>query len=226
MFGFWVLMFFTVIAALVIIVRPISNDKKELRCLYNAEKEKNFTYERHEQKIKMMKQTMLICYNISEWEADYYSRIFYNFSKQYDLPWEVYPAIIQIESKYHTDLLSEKRAKGVMQILETTGKTIADKIGIKYVNDRSLWNELLNVPIGCTYLSDMMKEQGVENGIKCYLGGPNYKKSESNAVIKKYIANYYNDVWVEYQKTKYIYRGVVADYLHKTDIDTLYLDNN
>jgi soluble lytic murein transglycosylase-like protein len=143
-----------------------------------------------DKKIECMTKTLMILYGISKWEARYYSIIFFDFSENYKIPWEIYPAIIRIESNFRTNLTSDKKAKGLMQVLESTASEECKLLGIKYVNDRTLWNDICNIVIGCNYLSRMIKENGIEDGIKAYLGGPGILKSknisvENNRYIKE-----------------------------------------
>jgi soluble lytic murein transglycosylase len=184
------------------------------------------TYLENSRKLKAMQQSLVIAYGITKWEARYYSYIFYDFSKHYGLPWEIYPAMIRVESNFRTTLKSDKDAKGISQVLESTAAEVAQKIGINYVNGETPWNDLLNLVIGVTYLSDQIStgngsdDEKIKHGIKCYLGGPDYlRKSVSNQNTNTYLANYSTTVWQEYVKLSYIYKGVYADAKSKSKLD-------
>jgi len=164
-----------------------------------------------------MAKTLVVAYNISTYEARYYSTVFYEFSDKYDVPWEIYPALIRIESNFKPGLRSSKGAKGLMQILEGTGRDVARKIGVNFIPEETLWNETLNLVIGMTYLTDAIKRDTTESdssalahGIKTYLGGPDYVKAlkEASGENAKYIGVYKSTVWDEYTKLRYIYKGV------------------
>ena len=83
-----------------------------------------------------------------------------------------------------------------------------------FITGETLWNEILNLVIGLTYLSEgIVEDKGdVEHGIKRYLGGPDYlRKSASNESTSSYLANYATTIWQEYVKLTYIYKGALSE---------------
>jgi hypothetical protein len=168
--------------------------------------------EKKDIKIKCMEKTLLTTYQVSKWEAHYYSIIFNDFSEHYNIPWEIYPAIIRVESNFKTDLKSSSDAKGIMQVLESTGKGVAQKIGIDFIENSSLWNEIVNISIGCTYLSTNIEQKGLEKGVQCYLGGPDYLKTvKADAKKKQYVSEYKTTVWKEFNQLLFIYKGIITE---------------
>jgi len=184
---------------------------QDLQKQITIEKEKNKLYILHEECINDMARTLMIAYNLSKWEAHYYAIIFDDFSRQFDIPWEIYPAIVRIESNFRCNVGSPKGAKGMMQILESTGEQIAKEYEIDYIPNQTLWNTVINMVLGCGYLSQHIKEKGLEGGVKSYLGGPDYAKTEkTNPNANQYIGEYRSTVWKEYLKLSYFFRGVKA----------------
>jgi N-methylhydantoinase B/oxoprolinase/acetone carboxylase alpha subunit len=59
--------------------------------------------------------------------------------------------------------------------------------------------------LGCNYISTAL-ERGQEFAIKKYVGGPGYSDT------CQYTQQYYEDVKREYEKLKYIYKGIRFDY--------------
>lgn len=173
-------------------------------------------YALREKRIKYMTKALIATYGLSKWEAHYYSIIFDDFSCSYEIPWEIYPAIIRIESNFKCTLVSSKGAKGIMQILESTGENLAGKMNIEYTESSTLWNDIINLILGCRYLSDNIKRQGLESGVKSYLGGSGYLKTISNKEtgkkVEKYIGEYKSSVWKEFTNLSYIYRGIVNEF--------------
>ena len=168
-------------------------------------------YKDEDLKIECMTKTLVAAYNLSKWESHYLSIIFYDFSKNYKIPWEIYPAVIRIESNFKGTLVSPKGAKGMMQILESTAKPIAADLGIKFKESETLWNDFLNVIIGCTYLSNNIQKMGLESGVKGYLGGEAFHETiKKNEEAKKYISEYKTTVWKEYKMICYIYKGIIC----------------
>jgi len=168
-------------------------------------------YKQRDLKIECMTKTLVAAYNLSKWDSHYLSIIFYDFSKNYNIPWEIYPAVVRIESNFKGTLVSPKGAKGMMQILESTAKPIAVELGINFKDSETLWNDFLNVVIGCTYLSNNIQKNGLEDGVKSYLGGEAFHEViKKNEEAKKYISEYKTTVWKEYKMICYIYKGIIC----------------
>lgn len=180
--------------------------------LVQQEKIKNRNHTIEEERIKDMIKTLTKTYNLSRFEARYYAVILNDFSQYYRIPWEVYAAVIRIESNFNGTVCSPKGAKGIMQLLEPTGRGVANELGINYTESQSLWNELINITLGCSYLSKAIKSKGLEGGICVYLGGPDYLKSiQNNKDADKYLSQYKSTVWKEFVLLSYIFRGIVNE---------------
>jgi len=176
-------------------------------------------YQLKDRTIINMEKTLHIAYGLSHWEGKYYSVIFYDFAESTGVDWEVYAALIRIESNFRTTLKSEGGAKGIAQILEGTAEEVCKKLDIKYVENETLWNDLLNLVIGLSYFSDgyvvsneTTHQAKITHAVRRYLGGPDYKKNiKVNEKTKNYIGNYKTSVMKEYKRLIYIYKGVVAE---------------
>lgn len=163
-------------------------------------------------RIDCMAKTLITVYGLSKWEAHYYSVIFDDFSQEYDTPWEIYPAVIRIESNFKCTSVSGKSAKGIMQILEPTGEMLAKEIGMNYMKGETLWNDFCNMILGCYYLSFNIRDKGLDGGVQTYLGGPAYMVSaKANTEVFKYLGEYKTTVAKEYKTLLYIYRGLVTE---------------
>jgi hypothetical protein len=175
--------------------------------------EANKQYILKDQRLQCMTRTLITApYGLSKWEAHYYSVIFDDFSINYKIPWEIYPAIIRVESNFKGTLVSSKKAKGFMQVLEPTGKSAADEIGINFVAGETLWNDFDNIIIGCYYLSANIKKQGFDEGIKSYLGGPAHlKTAAADKDASQYMAQYKTTVAKEYKFLNCMFRGLSAE---------------
>jgi len=173
-----------------------------------------------------IERTLLVSYEfLSRYEAHYYGGIFDDFSKTYGIPWEVYAALVRIESNYDPSQKSDKGAIGMTQVLESTGRVTARAMKLKFKEDKTLWNDLLNMMIGFTYFSDGFKtkmnegatrEEAIKHAIKRYLGGSGYQKKISSSTergkeTRIYITEYNNTVWQEYRRLQYVFKGICAD---------------
>jgi hypothetical protein len=153
-------------------------------------------------KINYMEKTLIIKYGISVYEAHYYAIIYYDFSNKYNISWEIYPALIWIESRFHPVLTSNKGASGIAQLMEITAKYECEKLKIKYIKNNTLLNVIICQVIGFTYLSESINKNGFDDGIRSYIGGPSFIKG-SNAVEE-----YINLIKEEYMTLHYMYVGI------------------
>lgn len=171
--------------------------------------EEYLNYKKQDQRLLCMTRTLMITYNLSRYEAHYYSIFFDDFSKSYNIPWEIYPAVIKIESNFKPNLTSPKAAKGMMQLLESTAQGVAKELNINYVDGQTIWNDFINVILGCTYLSNAIKDKGLEGGVCVYLGGPDYLRNKDTD--DTYLPRYKSTVLKEFKQLSYIFRGVVNE---------------
>jgi soluble lytic murein transglycosylase-like protein len=176
-------------------------------------------YQKKETKLNNMQKTVEVIYNLTPYEAHYYSIIFYDFSERYKIPWEIYPALIKIESSFNSVVLSKEHAKGMTQVLESTGRLQAEKLGIPF-NGNTLWNCVLNMVIGfdffsegyAEYIDSTTQEKALKHAMKRYCGGPGYSQISSTKA-KIYVKGYKDSLWEEYQKVSYVYKGLCYDQL-------------
>lgn len=85
--------------------------------------------------------------------------------------------IMREESHFNPGCLSRSNAMGLMQILPSTGKWIAEKLGIKgRFNKDSLWNTDRNIAFGCWYLNYL---RDLFNG-DLFLGAAAYNGGQGN----------------------------------------------
>lgn len=175
-----------------------------------------------------IERTLKVSYEfLSKYEAHYYGIIFDDFSRAYGVPWEMYAALIRIESNFDPTAKSDKDARGLTQVIERTGKSTAASLGLRYKEGVTLWNDLLNMVIGFTYFSEgyrarlnegATRDEALQHAIKRYLGGVNYNvdtKTPSATGHGKekrvYVSEYTVTVWQEYKKLQYVFKGVCAD---------------
>lgn len=96
------------------------------------------------------------------------------FAKMYDVPQELVFSVIKAESNYNEKAVSSKGAVGLMQIMEPTGKWAAEKMGKEEFSKELLYDPVINIQIGCFYLSYLMDlyEGNLENALAAYNAGP------------------------------------------------------
>jgi len=72
-------------------------------------------------------------------------------------------ALIAQESTFDKDIVSSAKAIGLMQIMPTTGRRWARRLGIRNFSTRRLTVAEINVRIGTAYFADLMKQFGSEH---------------------------------------------------------------
>lgn len=82
-----------------------------------------------------------------------YKDLIVKYSVEYNLEPELISGLINAESGYNKDAVSSQGAVGLMQVLPSTAKEVANKLELK---DYSLNNPQDNILIGCYYLSYLM----------------------------------------------------------------------
>lgn len=80
------------------------------------------------------------------------------YSETYDLDPFLVSAVIKVESGYNKDAVSNKDAKGLMQIGPTTGKWAADVIGVKNYTSEMLFEPEVNIRFGTWYIRQLKNE--------------------------------------------------------------------
>jgi hypothetical protein len=87
-------------------------------------------------------------------------------------------ALIFAESEFWNWAVSEKGAKGLMQIMPYVAQPIAQQMGIEWMGDKTLFNPFLNVRIGIYYLSQLILDfRDLRLAMTAYNYGPTYVKS-------------------------------------------------
>jgi len=90
-------------------------------------------------------------------------------------------ALIHKESSFRIHARSKVGAIGLMQIMPTTGKYMAKKLGIKYKNKKTLFEPSVNIKIGIAYLAQLRRRfQNDAHFIAAYNWGPTAIRREIN----------------------------------------------
>ena len=70
---------------------------------------------------------------------------------------ELLYAVIKVESKFNPNAISKSKAKGLMQIMDSTAKEIAQKNNIE-LTDENILDPEINIEIGTIYLSQLIEK--------------------------------------------------------------------
>lgn len=80
------------------------------------------------------------------------------YSEIYDLDPFLVAAMIKVESGYNKDAVSNKEAKGLMQIGPSTGQWAAEVLGIENYNSEILFDPEINIRFGSWYIRQLKGE--------------------------------------------------------------------
>lgn len=92
---------------------------------------------------------------LSTADVERYSNYILTYSKQYDVDYKLVAAVIAQESKFKVNAKSRVGALGLMQVMPTTGKNVAQKLKLSHHN---LLDPKDNIQIGVKFISMLHKE--------------------------------------------------------------------
>jgi len=85
----------------------------------------------------------------------------------------VIAGLIRQESVFNPKALSRANARGMMQLLPSTGRLVAKSAGLGAVGPADLYNPSLNITLGTSYFSQQLQRFGrVELAAAAYNAGP------------------------------------------------------
>lgn len=147
-----------------------------------------------------------------------YSEYVEKYSSEYNLDPLLVLSVIRAESKFNKDSTSTKGAKGLMQIMDSTGEWISTHVEIDYFKPSMLYNPEVNIQMGCWYLNNLIEQFGnIDTALAAYNAGSgnvsewlddnDYSKDGETlynipfAETKKYV----DRIKVNYKMYKYLY---------------------
>lgn len=102
-----------------------------------------------------------------------YSEYVDKYSSEYNIDRNLVFSIIKAESSFNSKAVSPRKAKGLMQIMDSTGKWAAEKIKIENYETGMLLQPDANIRIGCWYIARLLKQynQDTELALAAYNAG-------------------------------------------------------
>jgi len=117
-----------------------------------------------------------------------YREIVDKYCDVYDVDRYLVFSVIRTESFFESDVVSNKGAVGLMQIMPDTGEWIAEKLNLENFSDKDLFEPEKNIMIGVWYLNYLSDRFGgnMDTVIAAYNAGPsNVSKWLSNDEFSK-----------------------------------------
>ncbi|MBD3384957.1 transglycosylase SLT domain-containing protein [candidate division KSB1 bacterium] len=93
-------------------------------------------------------------------------------------------------------VISNAGAMGLMQVMPTTGAFLAAEEGISFTSKEILYDPIINIRLGCRYLSQLVAMYEHDGGLAAYNGGP-----------------YRAEMWIESNKNYNILFAETRDYV-------------
>ena len=95
------------------------------------------------------------------------------YSKVYDVDPNLVLAVIRAESNFDDKATSSRCAYGLMQIMPDTATWIAENMKLKDFNVEKLYNDELNINMGCWYINNLNTEfnGNIDLVLAAYNGG-------------------------------------------------------
>lgn len=107
-----------------------------------------------------------------------YQTLIKKYSEKYDVDPYLVAAIINVESKFDKNAVSNKNARGLMQIAPITGKWASEELNIDDFDVEDLFDPELNIMIGSWYLNILSQE--FDNNLQLILAA--YNAGSGNVV--------------------------------------------
>jgi len=132
------------------------------------------------------------------------------YSEEYNVEKNLIFAVIKAESNFDKEIVSNKGAKGLMQILDTTGKEVAESINLD-MEQFELLNEDTNINIGTKYLATLIQKYNNESlALAAYnAGSGNVDKWIEQNILKNDGSNIEN---IPFKETNNYVRKVLRNY--------------
>lgn len=82
-------------------------------------------------------------------------------------------AVIQVESGCYRRAVSSVGARGLMQVMPSTGAAVARRLALEWEGEDSLFDPQLNVKLGVAYLGELQRRYGdIRKALVAYNWGP------------------------------------------------------
>jgi soluble lytic murein transglycosylase len=122
-------------------------------------------------------------------------------------------AVIRSESAFDAYAVSEMGAMGLMQMMPTTGTSLATQRGTLLRHRRTLFDAELNIELGTAYLAALLRQFGTpEAALVAYNAGPSAARQvlRRPELRRKFLAGYPRTVISEWRRLRSRYAAVVA----------------
>jgi soluble lytic murein transglycosylase len=101
------------------------------------------------------------------------ANVLYDESKQHGIDYRLMLAVMKVESNFKHDAVSNRGARGLLQLRPVFAKYIAKDAGIKWKGAKTLDEPKMNIMIGVRHLSNLIGDfESLHLGLQAYHVGP------------------------------------------------------
>jgi soluble lytic murein transglycosylase len=101
------------------------------------------------------------------------SEVVYKESMRYNIDYRLVLALMKIESNFRFDAVSEKGARGLLQVKPSLARYIAEDVGITWQGDETLDEPKENIKIGVHVFSKLIEDfKSINMALHAYHVGP------------------------------------------------------
>lgn len=139
-----------------------------------------------------------------------YSEYVSKYAEEYGVEENLIYAIIKAESNFNPNAVSTQKAKGLMQLIDSTAEEVASKNEIE-LTDESIFDPETNINLGTKYIAILLeKYECIEVALAAYnAGSGNVDKWIANGTIKADGSDIEN---IPYKETNTYVRKIMRDY--------------
>lgn len=160
-------------------------------------------------------------YKVNDFQAKSVARQLVDVEMVKNVDCESMVAVLNYETggSWCVNRISSCGAKGITQALESTFKPWCKKNKVRYVEDETIWNEYVAVPVSMMEFCEYVNKYGYGEAFRKYVGGENY--FERNDTIgregaMRYVLSYALAIKPEYDRLKKLSREITKEVENET----------
>ena len=120
---------------------------------------------------------------VKDSDVNLLAREIYTAGRKYNIDPMLIFSVITVESSLDKNAVSPMGARGLMQLLPATAKSISEEMGVAYNGHKTLNDVRTNINLGTYYLSKLSEKYN--NNMKLYLAAYNYGPEQVDRMIKE-----------------------------------------
>ena len=153
------------------------------------------------------------------WYPRFYARIAEKEAKRYDMDDRFVLSVIREESRFDAGISSWAGARGLMQIMPSTGRHLAKSLNLKGYRTAKLTDPEINIQLGVHYLSSLSRMY--DGKLYMVLAGYNAGPGNTNRWVRQFKTTD-EEMWIErieFRETRRYVKKVLGTYAVYRQLD-------